>query len=136
MNSTKKAFGAFVIARRQAAGLTQRDLAQRLYVTESAVSKWERGVSFPDISLVTPLAQALGVSESELINASEDRATRRVEREALFYRRWKQALLWSTVIGYAVALVTCFIVNLAVGHTLDWFWIVLAAIAVCYGFFG
>jgi len=130
--STKKAFGAFVIAKRQAAGLTQRQLAERLFVTESAVSKWERGVSYPDISLVAALARELGVSEAELINASEDLVGRRVEREALFYRRWKRSILWTTTVGYALALVTCLIVNLAVDHTLTWFWVVLAAVAVAY----
>jgi len=130
--STKKAFGAFVIARRQAAGLTQRELAERLFVTESAVSKWERGVSYPDISLVAALARELEVSEAELINASEDLASRRVEREARFYRRWKASILWTTTIAYVVALLTCFVIDLAVAHTLDWFWVVLTAIAVAF----
>ena len=41
----KKSFGAYIRRKRQSAGLTQRDLAQALYVTESTVSKWERGGS-------------------------------------------------------------------------------------------
>ncbi|GAA4180093.1 helix-turn-helix transcriptional regulator [Gryllotalpicola koreensis] len=132
MTPSKKAFGQFVIAKRQAAGLTQRELAERLYITESAVSKWERGLSYPDITLVGPLAEALRVSEGELINASDDHASQRVEREARVYRRWRAAVLWSTSIGYAAALVTCFIVNLSVAHTLSWYWVVLAAIALAF----
>ncbi len=41
----KKTFGEYICMRRKELGLTQREFAGRLYVTESAVSKWERGVS-------------------------------------------------------------------------------------------
>ena len=41
----KKTFGSFICQRRKELGLTQREFAQRLFVTDSAVSKWERGVS-------------------------------------------------------------------------------------------
>jgi transcriptional regulator with XRE-family HTH domain len=132
MTSSKQAFGRFVITKRQAMGLTQRELADRLFVTESAVSKWERGLSYPDITLVESLSRELGVSEGELINASDDADGRQIARDALGYRRWKAGIFWTTTIAYAVALVTCFIVNLAVGHTLSWFWIVLTAIAVAF----
>ena len=132
MTSSKKAFGQFVTAKRKAAGLTQAGLAERLFVTESAVSKWERGVSYPDISMVAPLAEHLGVTEGELIRASDDVVAARVDREARFYRRWRAGILWTTAISYAVALVACFIVNLAVEQTLSWFWIVLASVGVAF----
>lgn len=132
MTSTKQAFGRFVIAKRQAVGLTQHELAERLFVTDSAVSKWERGLSYPDITIVAALARELGVSEGELINASDDAASRDLARDALGYRRWKAAIFWTTAIAYAVALFTCFIVNLAVQHTLSWFWVVLPALAIAF----
>jgi transcriptional regulator with XRE-family HTH domain len=132
MSPTKQAFGRFIITKRQAMGLTQRDLAERLFVTESAVSKWERGLSYPDITLVDSLSRELGVSEGELINASDDHVSRELARDALGYRRWKAAIFWTTVIAYATALVTCFIVDLSVEHTLRWFWVVVAAIAVAF----
>ena len=40
----KKTFGSFILQRRKELGMTQKDFAARLFVTESAVSKWERGV--------------------------------------------------------------------------------------------
>jgi transcriptional regulator with XRE-family HTH domain len=92
---SKTAFGRFVQTKRRDAGLTQRDLAARLFVTESAVSKWERGLSYPDMSLVISLAAALGVSEGELINASDNHQARIVETQAQTYRRWRGAVLWS-----------------------------------------
>jgi transcriptional regulator with XRE-family HTH domain len=132
MSTTKQAFGRFVIAKRQAVGLTQRDLAERLFVTESAVSKWERGLSYPDITLVASLSRELGISEGELINASDDSANRQIARDALGYRRWKAAIFWTTALAYAAALITCFIVNLSVAHTLSWFWIVVMALAAAF----
>ena len=48
----KERFGAFLAALRKEKGLTQRALADRLYVSDKAVSKWERGESFPEITLL------------------------------------------------------------------------------------
>lgn len=63
----KEAFGAFVAVRRKGKGYTQKELADRLFVSDKAVSKWERGLSLPDISLLVPLADALGVTVMELL---------------------------------------------------------------------
>ena len=53
---------------REAKNLTQAELAQRIGVSSKAISKWETGKGLPDISLLQPLAQALGVSVIELMN--------------------------------------------------------------------
>ena len=60
-------FGAFIAQLRKEQGLTQKELADRLNVTDKAVSKWETGKGFPDVKLLEPLAQALGVSLAELM---------------------------------------------------------------------
>ena len=60
-------FGAFVAQLRKEQNLTQKELADRLNVTDKAVSKWETGKGFPDIKLLEPLAQILGISLVELI---------------------------------------------------------------------
>ncbi len=130
MDISKRDLGRFVTARRREVGLTQRELAARLHVTESAVSKWERGLSYPDITMVQALAAELGVSGQELISASEDHEGRAATRDAGRYRSWRSAILWSTGIAYAATLLTTAIVNLSVSHTLDWFWIVLAAVGI------
>lgn len=62
-------FGAFVQARRRELGLTQSELAQKLNVTAKAVSRWERGIGFPDIQLLQPLAEGLEVSILELMQS-------------------------------------------------------------------
>ena len=63
-----KKFGAFVQEQRKALGMSQSELAEQLHVTAKAVSRWERGVGFPDIKLLQPLADALGVTIVELIH--------------------------------------------------------------------
>ena len=65
----KKTIGAFIAALRKAGGLTQRELAEKLNVSDKAVSRWERGLGFPDIHSIEPLAAALDVSVLELIQS-------------------------------------------------------------------
>ena len=63
----KEAFGAFLARLRREKAMTQRDLAERLFVSDKAVSKWERGLSLPDVALLQPLADVMGVTISELL---------------------------------------------------------------------
>lgn len=63
----KEKFGAFVAQLRKEQGMTQKELAQKVYVSDKAVSKWERGLSMPDITLLIPLSQALGITVMELL---------------------------------------------------------------------
>ena len=67
-------FGAFVAQIRKEQGLTQKELADRLNVTDKAVSKWETGKGFPDLKLLEPLAQVLGVSLVELMQGKRQEA--------------------------------------------------------------
>ena len=59
--------GALIRELRTERGLTQQQLADRLGVTDKAVSKWERDICCPDITLLLPLAAVLGVTVSELL---------------------------------------------------------------------
>ena len=63
----KEKFGTFVAQLRKEKGLMQKELAEKLYVSDKAVSKWERGLSIPDVSLLIPLAEALGITATELL---------------------------------------------------------------------
>ena len=53
---------------RETKGMTQEELAARIHVSAKAVSKWETGKGFPDISLLEPLAAVLGLSVIELLS--------------------------------------------------------------------
>lgn len=63
----KASFARFLAELRKAKGYTQKELAEKLYVSDKAISKWERGLSMPDISLLIPLAEILEVSVTELL---------------------------------------------------------------------
>lgn len=60
-------FGAFIQSRRKDLGMTQGELGAKLNVTDKAISRWERGVGFPDIKLLEPLAEALQITIVELM---------------------------------------------------------------------
>ena len=64
-----KKFGTFIATLRKENNMTQVELAQKLQVTDKAVSKWERGLGFPDINTIEPLADALGVSVLEIMRS-------------------------------------------------------------------
>ena len=60
--------GAVIKALREKNKMTQEELAQKIFVTSKAVSKWETGKGFPDIGLLENLGKALGVSVIELLS--------------------------------------------------------------------
>ena len=59
-----------IIQARERLGLTQQQLAEKLCETNKAVSKWECGVTLPDISLLVPLCRVLGLTVQELLEAN------------------------------------------------------------------
>lgn len=130
----KKTFGSFIKAKRTERKLSQKELADQLFVTEGAVSKWERGVSFPDITLLADICRILNISEHELITASDDTEAGRLRHEARRFRTIRNTWFWIPTIAYPIALLICLICNLAVDHTLSWFFVVLAALICAYTF--
>ena len=77
--------GAAIRELREKRGMTQADLARELCVSDKAVSKWENGRGFPDISLLEPLARSLHVSVPELLSAQEPAVyVPRVRQRGLF----------------------------------------------------
>jgi DNA-binding XRE family transcriptional regulator/desulfoferrodoxin (superoxide reductase-like protein) len=65
--------GAVIRKLRENKKMTQENLASKIHVSSKAVSKWETGQGFPDISLLEPLAKALDISVIELLNGEEIR---------------------------------------------------------------
>lgn len=62
-------FGKFIKELRKKSNMTQKELGEKLNVTDKAVSKWERGLSFPDITIINSLAETFGITSSEILNA-------------------------------------------------------------------
>lgn len=65
-------FGKFIKQLRSENNMTQKQLAEKLFITDKAVSKWERGLSMPDVSLLGNIADIFSVTVSELLNGERD----------------------------------------------------------------
>lgn len=113
---SKQAFGAYVKQKRTELGYSQRELAEKLFVTESAVSKWERGISYPDITQITPLCKVLHVSEHELVTASDDWRQRKLEQEAKTFK--KARFIWLVTI--TILYVAIVVVSLSGMQVFSW----------------
>ena len=85
-------FGEFIAELRKEKGIKQKELAEKLYISDKAVSKWETGHSIPDVSLLVPLAEILGVTVTELLEC------RRIEAPESMDASHADALV-KTVIG-------------------------------------
>ena len=66
--------GSFIAKKRKERNLSQRELAEYLHITDKAISKWERGLSFPDITVLIPLSEVLQVSLYDLLTGGGDDA--------------------------------------------------------------
>ena len=78
----KKTIGSFIATLRKAKGLTQRELAEMLNVSDKAVSRWERNESAPDLSLIPVIADIFGITSDELLRGQRNHATSDPAREA------------------------------------------------------
>jgi len=87
----KEKTGQLITELRKEKGLTQKQLAEILNVTDKAVSKWERGLSFPDISMLEPLSSVLDVSIMEIL------AGRKQEEDEVLTREEAQKIVNDSV---------------------------------------
>ena len=67
----KQKIGDFIKKKRKEKGLTQKELAEKLEITDRAISKWERGINCPDISLLKDLCKILETDINELLSGKE-----------------------------------------------------------------
>ena len=76
---SNKTFGEMISSLRREKNMTQNDLADKMNVTDKAVSKWERNLSCPDINSIPKLAEILGVSVEKLLNAQTKQENSKIE---------------------------------------------------------
>ena len=101
--------GRFIASCRKSAGLTQAVLAEKLGITDRAVSKWENGKSMPDASIMLNLCEQLGISVNELLSGERldmDDYRKMAEENLLQLKKQeelnnKKLLSLETVIGYS-----------------------------------
>ncbi len=72
--------GKFICEKRKALGFTQRELAEKLYITDKTISKWECGNGLPEVGLMLPLCEILGISVNELLSGESLDALEYVNR--------------------------------------------------------
>lgn len=118
--------GKFIARLRKERGLTQEELGKRLGVTNKTVSRWENGNYMPDIELLVPLGEALGVSVNELLAGErlDDAAFRRQadeilveavressfsvkERTEFFKKKWMRDNVWLIAVSVLVCAAIC-----------------------------
>lgn len=86
----KQTFGEMIAALRKEKGMTQLELADKIGVTDKAVSKWERDLSFPDVGTIPKLAEIFNVSVNELMQGKTD--TRKETKSGRIYEIIQLAL--------------------------------------------
>ena len=128
-------FGQFIQQRRKEKGWTQQQLAEKLYVTDKAVSKWERGISFPDIRMIEPLAEVLDVSVAELMcgekhkeETQNEHATEAVENVidvAIYQKQAERRKLLLTVAILTVGILLVFLVD-----TMQWMGVFMVCLPI------
>lgn len=135
MNQEK--IGKFIQELRKEKELTQKELADKIGVSDRAISKWENGRGMPDVSLFRPLCEALDISLNELLSGekiNEEDKTNRLEESYISVIDSKKKLQ-NDVAGYLILkLVGLFL--LFIGYCFldaDWFWVTIC-ILLGFGF--
>lgn len=111
MDMNREKTGALIAAARKEKNMTQKDLAKALHVSDRAVSKWERGAGFPDVGLLEPLADALGLQVLDLLRGEEQEeaepevTVRRALMLLVRQAREKTRRRWGQILGSLLALV-------------------------------
>ena len=105
-----KKIGNFIAEKRKAKKMTQMQLGEKLGVTAKTVSRWENGNYMPDISLLIPISDLLGVSVNELLNgecSAEEIKSETPLVSAIEYTKKRQSLLAKRYIFWFLAIAVC-----------------------------
>lgn len=122
----KKSIGGFIAALRKANGMTQQEVADRLHISNKAVSRWERDESAPDLSLIPAIAELFGVTCDELLKGERIFAPPQPEKSEPKVEKQLKALINRTISSF---------------KTLIWIALALAAVGficmlgISYGFY-
>ncbi len=124
---------SFICELRKSKNLTQKQLAEQLNITDKAVSKWERGLGYPDITILAKLSEILGVTTNELLNGKKEDnliptsdilientlkyADKVSSNKIKTSRKVIEILFTSSCI---LAILICFVCDLSIGKKLSW----------------
>ena len=132
-------------AKRKELGITQDELAEKLFVTEKAISRWETGRGTPDISLLLPLSKELKIDVSELLNGEENKKNKNDVENIIEYNEITKANKYNfqfklTIIFYVLSILTFLLYlrfeydpNIEINYFIRLLMIVVASIFIIIG---
>ena len=134
--------GRFIAERRKKANLTQMQLAEKLGITDKAISKWERGVAMPDTSIMLELCDILGISVNELLSGEKiDMENNNQKNEQLLLEMAKELekknkTIWTSMWAIMSASIIGLLGGLAVAAFLipEGVWQLVTILGVCVVF--
>ncbi len=106
--------GKFISSCRKEKGLTQRQLAEKLNITDRAVSKWETGKSVPDASIMLDLCEILGITVNELLSGERitmENYQKKVDENIIEMKKENEAVNKAARAGVGVTLVILLVLN-------------------------
>lgn len=106
--------GKFISSCRKEKGLTQRQLAEKLNITDRAVSKWETGKSVPDASIMLDLCEILGITVNELLSGERitmENYQKKVDENIIEMKKENEAVNKAARAGFGVTLVILLVLN-------------------------
>ncbi len=108
----------FIKTKRKELGLTQEELAEKLFITEKAISRWETGRGTPDISLLIPLSKELKIEVYELLNGEEQKKNSNEVEQVIRYneirKKRKNNFLFKIIICCYILSILFFLIYLRV----------------------
>ena len=131
--------GRFIAVRRKRAKLTQLQLADRLGITDKAVSKWERGITMPDTSIMLELCDILGISVNELLSGEKinmENSSQKNEQLLLDMAKElekKNKTIWSSMWAIMIVSMTALIAGIFIAAFLipEGVWQLVTILCVC-----
>ena len=110
----------FIKTKRKELGLTQEELAEKLFITENAISRWETGRGTPDISLLIPLSKELKIEVYELLNGEEQKKNSNEVEQVIRYneirKKRKNNFLFKIIICCYILSILFFLIYLRVEY--------------------
>ena len=131
--------GRFIAVCRKRANLTQLQLADRLGITDKAISKWERGITMPDTSIMLALCDILGISVNELLSGEKinmENSSQKNEQLLLDMAKElekKNKTIWSSMWAIMIVSMTALIAGIFIAAFLipAGIWQLITIISVC-----
>lgn len=123
--------GQLIYNLRKEKSMTQKELAEKLNVTDKAVSKWERGNGYPEITIIPELAKALGITVNELlsgeknmnepIDLKEDEVVNNTIKYIDRVKKFNASNIFFIIsIAFLISIFVCLLCNFAISRSFDW----------------